>query len=156
MRLDPATWVTWTALALGSALPAIVWRWVIGEPPAAWLPGAQALALAAALPLLGRAASRRPLRGFVLALAALQLGLLLATLIRELPLYADWAKDAPEYQIVFVSAFLLLIPGLLMLLSALLDGLGRGDLFLERGQVAAPSLSRERSARSAGVGSAPS
>jgi membrane protease YdiL (CAAX protease family) len=130
--------LAWLALALGSALPAILWRQLLDSPPV-WLPGAQALVLAAGLALLGRLNGMRPLRGFVAALAALQLGLLVAGLIRELPPYEEWMQGAPDYQEVFASAFVLLIPGMLMLLTAAADGLGRRQLFLLRGDVAASS-----------------
>ena len=131
--------LAWLALAFGSALPAIVWRQLLDETPPVWLPGAQALVLAAGVPLLGRLNSMKPLRGFVAALAAMQLGFLVAGLIREIPRYAEWASGAPDYEDVFVGAFVLLIPGLLMLLTALADGLGPRELFLQRGDVAAPS-----------------
>jgi hypothetical protein len=138
-RSNPRVLLAWLALALGSALPAIVWRQLLDEPPPVWLPGAQALVLAAAVPFLGGLNSMRPLRGFVAALAAMQLGFLLASLIREIPRYAEWESGAPDYQDVFAGAFVLLIPGLLMLLTAVADGLRPSELFLQRGDVAAPS-----------------
>lgn len=122
---------------LGSALPAIIWRQLLAEPPPVWLPGGQALVLAVVLIVAVRNSS--PLRGFVLALLALQIGVATVGLVREIPRYARWASDAPEYQDVFVGALLLFLPGLLMLLTAVADGLGRRELFLERGDVAAPS-----------------
>jgi membrane protease YdiL (CAAX protease family) len=129
----------WLVLALGSALPAIAWSQLLDEPPPLWLHGAQALVLTAVFLLIGRLNGLRSLRGFVVALAAMQLGLVVATFIRQLPAYDEWARDAPDYQEVFVSAFVLLIPGLLMVLVALADGLGLRELFLRRGDVAAPS-----------------
>jgi hypothetical protein len=126
----------WIALALGSALPAILWRELVDETPPFWLPGCQAAVLAILfLPL-----RLRPLGGFVLALVALQIGLMVVGLVREIPPYAQWRGGAPEYQDVLVGAILLIIPGLLMLLTALAGGLGRRELFLQRGDVAAPSL----------------
>jgi membrane protease YdiL (CAAX protease family) len=126
----------WTALALGSALPAILWREVAGEHPPLWLPGLQALTLAVAFLALRNSS---PLAGFVLALLALQVGLVAVGLIRDIPSYARWASGAPEYQDVFVGSIVLLVPGLLMLLSAVAGGLGRRELFLQRGDPAAPS-----------------
>jgi len=137
--LNPRALLAWLALALGSALPAIVWRRFVDEPLPVWFPGAQALVLAAGVPLLGRLNSMRSLRGFVAALAAMQLGFLIAGLIREIPRYAEWASGAPDYEDVFVGTFVLLIPGLLMLLTAFADGLGPRELFLQRGDVAALS-----------------
>jgi membrane protease YdiL (CAAX protease family) len=133
----PQVSLAWLVLALGSALPGIVWRQLLDEPPPVWLPGAQALVLAAGLPLFARLTGMKPLRGFIAALAALQLGLLLVGLIREIPRYDEWVRGAPDYQEVFAGAFLLLIPGVLMLLTAVADGLGRRELFLQRGDVAA-------------------
>lgn len=129
--------VAWTALALGSALPAILWRQLLDEPPPLWLPGAQALVLAVLLLVVLRNSSS--LGGFVLALLAMQIGLTAVGLVREIPPYARWATAAPRYQDVFVGAVLQLIPGLLMLLTALADGLGRRELFLERGELGARS-----------------
>jgi hypothetical protein len=129
--------VAWIALALGSALPAILWRALLDEPPPLWLPGGQAVVLAVALVVLLRTSS--PLGGFVLALLAMQIGFLAVGVIREIPRYAQWASAAPRYQDVFVGACLLLVPGLLMLLTAVAGRLGRRELFLERGDLAAPS-----------------
>lgn len=131
--------LAWLALALGSALPAIVWHRLVDDQLPVWLPGAQALVLAAWLPVIGRLNSMKPLWGFIAALAALQLGLFVVSLVLEIPRYEEWARDAPDYQEVFASAFILLIPGLLMLVTAAADGLGRRELFLRRGNVAAPS-----------------
>ena len=111
--------LAWGALALGSALPLILWQELSGTPAPLWFPFAQAVALLALLFAARRLPSLEHLRGFLLWLLALSVGwhLVLGSLF-AIPAWQEWQRGVPwvvrgavVHVLVFVPTVLLLLFG---------------------------------------------
>jgi len=132
--------VAWVAVLLASSLPFIIWRAFLrhNEAPTR-IPILQLVSLGVVLAVSFGSSSVRPLRGMVLALVAFVLGDWIRYAIENTSAVVRWSKAAPQYQWIFLDSVIALIPGVLIALTLVGSGLKRQDVFLVRGNVAAPS-----------------
>jgi membrane protease YdiL (CAAX protease family) len=125
--------VAWLAMLPASSLSLILYRLAVHHDPPSWF-GLAMLALLAALAGLSFAsAALRPVRGYLLALAAFQGGSLLAEALAPAFGSGDWLGG------MLLRALLQLISCALMALTLLGSRLERRDLFLAIGDMAAPA-----------------
>lgn len=131
--------VAWIAILSAGGLGEIVWRAGVGGRPTLWIQVVQFGALLLLLGLVRTWRTARPLTAFVSALAALAGGFLALFLLERATGFTAWADSAPSYQVVPAESALLCLPTLLMVAVAFGLGYERRQLFLARGDVAAPS-----------------
>ncbi len=114
--------LVWGALALGSALPLILWQELSGTPAPLWFLFAQAVALLALLFAARRLPSLGHLQGFLLWLLALSVGwhLVLGSLF-AIPAWQEWQRSVPWVVRGAVVQGLVFVPTVLLLLF----GVGR-------------------------------
>ena len=140
MRRAPLIGIAWVAVLLASSLPFIIWRAFLRHNEA---PTRISILQLAGLGLVLAASlgwsSVRSLRGMALALVALVLGDWIRYAIENTSPVVRWSKTAPQYQWIFLDSLIALIPGALMALTLVGSGLKRRDVFLVRGNLAAPS-----------------
>lgn len=114
--------LAWGALALGSALPLILWQELSGAPAPLWLLLAQAGALLALLFAARRFPSLRQLEGFLLWLLALAVGWhLILGGVFAVPAWQEWQRGMPWVVRGAVVQVLVFVPTLLLVLF----GVGR-------------------------------
>jgi hypothetical protein len=114
--------LAWGALALGSALPLILWQELAGNPAPLWLLVAQAGALLALFFAARRLPSLWPLEGFLLWLLALAVGwhLVLGSVF-AVPAWDEWQRGVPWVVRGAVVQVLVFVPTVLLVLL----GVGR-------------------------------
>ena len=125
--------IAWLAMVPASDLSVIVYRARESGDPPHWLGLANLAVLMGLLLLSLGVSSLRPLRGYVLALAAFQGGGLLADALAPAPGSGDWIRG------MIARAALQLIPCAFMALTLARSGLGRRDVFLAVGDMDAPA-----------------
>ncbi len=124
--------VAWLALLPASSASLILWRTVLHREPTRWV-GIGGIAILVALLAFAQAsASWRSLRGYLLALIAFAAGGMIADGLAAGLVVNDRVAR------MFVNTLLELIPCALLALSVLGSGMSRRDLFLARGDMAAP------------------
>lgn len=127
----------WGAMLIASPLFEIASRQLgFGSP--IWLPIGQSVALALVALAIFRVPKLRPLTRFVFALAALRLGwYFLAPWLGGAPPIRNWSEGAEWGERLFIARFLTIAAAGLMCLTLIGSGIGRRELFLRRGDVAA-------------------
>ena len=133
------TLVAWAAIVPASILVEIIWRVVLGAEPPSWLGLAKLGVILALLAIACTWRALRPLRGFLVAVTALDVGSLIGGLIERSVAWTPWARQAPSYEFVFADSLVELIPCLLLALTLVGSGLGRRHVFLVKGDLGAPS-----------------
>ncbi len=114
----------WGALALGSALPLILWQELSGTPAPLALLLAQPLALLALLLAARRLPALRPLGSMLLWLLALAVGWhLVFGILDAIPAWEAWQQSVPWVVCGAVVQALIFVPSLLLVLL----GVGRGS-----------------------------
>jgi CAAX prenyl protease-like protein len=114
--------LAWGALALGSALPLILWQELSGAPAPLWLLLAQAGALLALIFAPRRLPALEQLEGFVLWLLALAVGWhLVLGGVFAVPAWQEWQRGVPWVVRGAVVQVLVFVPTLLLVLF----GVGR-------------------------------
>jgi membrane protease YdiL (CAAX protease family) len=133
--------LAWGALALGSALPLILWQELSGAPAPLWLLLAQAGALLALLFAARRFPSLRQLEGFLLWLLALAVGWhLVLGGVFAVPAWDEWQRGVPWVVRGAVVQVLVFVPTLLLALFGV-GRRGRRELRLawdDGGAIASP------------------
>jgi membrane protease YdiL (CAAX protease family) len=131
--------IAWSAVLVASALPTIIWR-ESGHSRAPWLVMAQcAILISAALAILPFP-RLRSLTRFLLALAAMRIGWhFAAPWIEGRHLFLRWTASR-DWNVQLLAGRLSVVAGaLLMSLTLIGSGITRCDLFLCRGNLAAPA-----------------
>lgn len=142
-RVVPRLLVAWLALLIASNLYYILWGW--NESALHWPVLLRALSLFAIAAAISFSSGLKPLRGFVVALAALGAGDWVRFAIVS---NAQWFRTASVASWILADAVVAGIPAGFMLLTAILSGLRRRDLFLVQGDISSrttiPLLHRAR------------
>ncbi len=124
--------VTWLALLPASSASLIVCRVVLHQEPPLWLGFANLAVLVLLVAISSTVASWRPLRGYFLALLAFAAGGMIADSVAATLVLGRVAR-------MFANTFLELIPCALLALTLTGSGLTWRDVFLARGDMAAPA-----------------
>jgi uncharacterized protein len=141
----PVTAIAWVSILLLSPISEVVWRAFLGRPQPAWDPFVRTALLIAIVVSVCTLPRFRSLRGFAAVVLAFAIGQQLRVGIESVPPYAPWAQRAPTQNWIFVDSLLGLIPGGLMVLTAVVvSGMKRREMFLAVGDLAAPSGLRWR------------
>lgn len=135
----PVRLAAWGSMLVASPLFEIAGRQLgFGSP--LWLPVAQSVALVVLALTIPGVPSLRPLSRFVFALAALRLGWdFLAPWLHATNLVRNWVKGAEWGESLFIARLLTIAAAGLMCLTLIGSGVGRRELFLRRGDMAAPA-----------------
>ena len=117
--------LAWGALALGSAIPLILWQELSGNPVPIWLLIAQALALLALLFAAHRLPALRPFENLLRWLLCLAVGwhLILGGVFAT-SAWQEWQQDVPWVVRGAVAQALIFVPSLLLVFT----GVGRRSL----------------------------
>lgn len=129
--------IAWIAILVASNLTTILWRLLLHREAPVWTLAARIGILIALFVLAVSLPDFRPLRGYLLALAAGAVGFLLKDLLIQYPPVASWIKAAPWRDAVIVSSSLKLIPAAAMAFTVI--DMTRQSLFLTVGKLDAPS-----------------
>lgn len=133
--------VAWTAMLLASNVSIIFWRELAGGEPY-WWPWVHAMGLLTLFASMFVSTTLKPLRTYVLILLTMFLlgygagwdwGLI--PLIRSNPLWVNLERQAPWALSAIATHLLRLTPASVVLVSLLLMGFRRGDLFLVKGKI---------------------
>lgn len=131
--------VAWGAMLVASPLFEIIGR-EYGPGAPVWLPIAQSAALVVLALAILRVPKVRALSRFVFALAALRLGwYFLAPWLARIAPVRVWSQGADWGERLLIARFLTLTAAALMCLTLIGSGMGRRDLFLSPGNIAAPA-----------------
>lgn len=130
----PATAVVWLAMLPASGFKAIVWSTMLGTDPPAWMGFLQVSILAALVLLAGASPRWRPLRGYFLALTALAAGYVVGDKVSGALTWEGW--QARMFANTLIHA---VISCGFLALSLVGSGLTRRDVYLVKGDMAAPS-----------------
>lgn len=131
--------VAWAAILSASGPAEIIWRVGFGGRETVWIAVAQTGALFLLLGLVRTWRAVRPLTALVSALTALAGGFVVLFLLERATGFTAWAGRAPQYLAIPAESALLCLPTLAMLAVAFGFGFRRRQLFLTRGDLAAPS-----------------
>lgn len=129
--------VAWIAILVASNLTNILWRTTLHSEVPLWTLAVRIGILVLLLGLSLSLPGLRSLRGYLVALVALSAGFLLEDLIYQNGTLVAWIATAPWRDPVIVSSTLKFLPAAAMAITVL--GLSRRDLFLIKGDLAAPS-----------------
>ena len=137
---DPLVRVTaWAAVIVASGLPTIIWR-ESGQGRAPWMALSQCGILVLAAVTVHFFPRLRILTRFLLALAALRLGWYFAApWIESTGLFRRWFETGDWNVRLLIERLSVVAGALLMSLTLIGSGLTRRDLFLARGDLAAPA-----------------
>jgi membrane protease YdiL (CAAX protease family) len=131
--------IAWAAVIVASALPTIIWR-ESGHGRAPWLVLSQCVILVVAAGAAQFFPRLRILTRFLLALAALRLGWYFAApWIESTGLFRRWFETGDWNARLLISRSSVVAGALLMSLTLIGSGVTRRDLFLARGDLAAPA-----------------
>jgi membrane protease YdiL (CAAX protease family) len=131
--------LAWAAVIVASALPTIIWR-ESGHGRAPWMALSQCGILVLAALAVSFFPRLRILTRFLLALAALRLGWYLAApWIESRELFRRWFETGDWNVRLLIERLSVVAGALLMSLTLIGSGLTRRDLFLSRGDLAAPA-----------------
>jgi hypothetical protein len=133
--------VAWAAMLLVSNLAIILWRELAGAEPY-WWPWVHAIGLLTLFAGTLVNATLKPLRTYILVLltifflgygAGWEWGLI--SFARSNPLWVSWESQAPWALSALATHLLRLTPAMVILVSLLLMGFRRRDLFLVKGKI---------------------
>lgn len=130
------TAVAWIAILVTSNLPNIAWRLATHSDAPFWTVPVRLAVLGAGLGLSVAFPELRSLRGYLIALIAALAGLWLKDAVYQIDAVAAWIRAEPWRDAVIVSSVTKLIPVAVMSLTVI--GLSRRELFLVKGDLAAP------------------
>jgi membrane protease YdiL (CAAX protease family) len=125
--------IAWLAMLPASGASGILHRVLFTNDPSAWLAVVDVAILALLLALADVITAWRPLRGYFLALVAFATGSLIVDRIAPTVPPSGWVAR------MFANTFIQLIPCALLALSLSGSDLTRRDVFLAKGNMAAPS-----------------
>jgi membrane protease YdiL (CAAX protease family) len=125
--------IAWLAVLPASGASGILYRVLFTNDPSVWLAVIDVAVLALLVALAYVVTAWRPLRGYLLALVAFAAGSLIVDRIAPAVPPSGWVAR------IFMNTFIQLIPCALLALSLIGSGLTRRDLFLAKGNMAAPS-----------------
>jgi membrane protease YdiL (CAAX protease family) len=131
--------IAWSAVIVASALPTIIWR-ESGHGRAPWLVMTQCVILIAAALAVLPFPRLRVLTRFLLALAAMRIGWYFAApWIEGTGLFRRWSESGNWNVRLLIGRASVIAGALLMSLTLIGSGMTRRDLFLCRGNIAAPA-----------------
>jgi membrane protease YdiL (CAAX protease family) len=131
--------IAWSAVIVASVLPTIIWR-ESGHGRAPWLVMTQCVILIVAAVVVLPFPRLRVLTRFLLALAALRIGwYFVAPWIEGTDLVRGWSERANWGGRLLIGRASVVAGALLMSLTLIGSGITRRDLFLCRGNLAAPA-----------------
>ena len=131
--------IAWSATIAASALPAIIWR-ESGHRNSPWIALTQCVVLVIAALALLPSSGRKDLARFLSALAALRGGwYFVAPWIEETSFVRGFSEHGSWGMQLLIGRTTLLVSAALMGLTLLGSGITRRDLFLCRGDLAAPA-----------------
>jgi membrane protease YdiL (CAAX protease family) len=131
--------IAWSAVLLASALPEIIWR-ESGHRISFWMPAGQCTLLVLTGIVVMRFPRLRMLARFLLALAGLRLGWsFVGPWIARTDLVGGWLEGAHWGVRLYINRALPFAGAFLLSLTLIGSGMTRRDLFLCRGNLAAPA-----------------
>ena len=125
--------IAWLAMLPASGASGILYRVLFTKDPSVWLALVDVAILALLLTLGYAITAWRPLRGYFLSLVAFAVGSLIVDRITPTVAPSGWVAR------MFANTFIQLIPCALLAISLIGSGLTRRDVFLAKGNMAAPS-----------------
>jgi len=125
--------IAWLAMLPASGASGILYRVLFTKDPSVSLALVDVAILALLLTLGYAITTWRPLRGYLLSLVAFAVGGLIVDRITPTVAPSGWAAR------MFANTFIQLIPCALLAISLIGSGLTRRDVFLAKGNMAAPS-----------------
>ncbi len=142
MKPSKALYLTasWLATLCASSFPFIVWRVFLHHNTLSlWVPAVQFIGFGVSIALALLSSELQSVRGFILALLAMAAGDWIRYGIENTQAWVAWAESEAQYKLIVADSFVAAIPAFLMALTLIRSGIGRGELFMQKGNLNAPS-----------------